>query len=332
MNSRQRIFFIAGLLCITGMSAVSAWFVMKPVPLEIQGEVDARQVDVATKIAGRIGSILVREGESVDKDQLLIILDSPEMQARLKQANAAMDAANAVREKAYTGSRKEEIEAARNIWEKSRAAVELAEKTYQRVNSLYKDGVIPEQKLDEADAGLKAARETAKAAKATYDMAREGARREDKEAASAMADKAVGAVSEVEAYMQETRLKAPLGGEISEITAEAGELVSPGYPILSIVDLSDVWVTFNMREDILSNIRMGKVFSARIPALGNKKVDLKVNYIAALGAFATWNATKASGDFDLKTFEVRAVPVTPVPDLRPGMSVIVTWDESEQLS
>jgi HlyD family secretion protein len=186
--------------------------------------------------------------------------------------------------------------------------------------------VLPLQKLDEAKANYQVSVSTTKAAKATYDMTVNGARKEDKQLAQAMMDKAEGAVAEVEAYLKETELTAPISGEATSIVPKTGELITPGFPIITIVDLKDVWVTFNLQEKLLTKIKMGTVLEAKFPALGETKIPLKVNYINALGQYATWHATKASGDFDMKTFEIRAVPMTEVKGLRPGMTALVEWD------
>ena len=323
---------IIGVACILAMLSVAGWFILKPAPLLIEGEIDATQVQVASKLTGRIETLEVSEGDTVKAGQIMATIDSPEIQAKMKQATAAKKAASAQQEKAYSGARKEEIRMAMNVWQQVKAASELSQKTYERVLNLNRDGVLPAQKLDEAEAKLKADQRAEKAAKANYDMALAGARKEDQEAATALTDEASGVVAEVEAYLEETRLIAPIDGEVAEIIPERGELISPGYPIIILVDLKNVWITFNLREDLLSKVRMGTTFSAQFPALGNKKSEFKVNYISALGDFATWRATKASGDFDLKTFEVRATPVVPLEGLRPGMSAIVNWDELPALN
>jgi len=320
------LLFIAGLACILTMLSVAGWFLLKPPPLIVQGEVEATQVQVASKIFGRIESLAIREGEIVKKGQLLATIDSPEIRAKMQQAEAAQKAAGAQREKAYTGARSEEIRMALNVWQRAKAGAELSQKTYERIRRLQRDGVVPAQKLDEAEAQWKGAQRAEKAARATYDMALAGARKEDRTTASALAEQASGALAEVEAYLGETRLLAPIDGEVADIIPERGELTSPGYPIVILVDLGDIWVTFNLREDLLSKIRMGSLLPARFPALGNKETYLKVNYITALGDFATWRATKATGDFDLKTFEVRAIPVRSLEGLRPGMSAVVEWE------
>lgn len=315
------------LIVLLTLAAWTVWLMQRPRPLIVQGEVEATQIEVAAKIYGRVGTLPVKEGQTVEKGALLATIDSPEIKAKQSQALAAQKAAGARKQKADSGTRKEKIRSALSVWQKAAAASRLAEKTWQRIQRLHADGVVSAQQLDEAKARKQAAAGDAEAARATYEMAMAGARREDKMAAAALADQAAGAVSEIEAYIDETRLKAPMAGEIIEIIIDPGELISPGLPLVSIVDLTDVWVTFNLREDLLAAIRMGSQIPARFPALGDKQVLLKVNFIKPLGNYATWRATKASGDFDLKTFEVRAVPISPEPGLRPGMTAWVDWDE-----
>jgi len=325
-KSHRTVAVIVGCLVLLSIFSVATWLLVHPSPEILQGEVEATQVDVAAKIPGRVGAVNVREGQRVRKGQLLVTLDSPEIRAKLAQATAAENAASAQRDKADRGAREEEIRGARELWQRAERAADLAEKTFRRVDRLSADGVLPAQKRDEAEANWKASRDAANAAKARYDMAVAGARAEDREAAGALVDQAAGAVAEVEAFMEETRLVAPIDGEVVECIVDPGELVSAGYPILTLVDLDDIWVTFNLREDRLAGLRMGGRLIARLPALGNREVELKISYISPLGEFATWRSTQASGDFDLKTFEIRARPVQQAPGLRPGMSAIVTWD------
>ncbi len=323
------------LVCAAvGVTWGAIHYTNRPVPLVVQGEVEATQIDLASKVPGRVTELFVKNGEQVKKGDLLFVLDSPEIRAKLAQAQAAVDAAGSMRDKAFKGARIEEIQAARNLRDKARAGLELAEKTQARIQRLYDDGVLPLQKLDEATAQLKAARETAKAANASYTMARKGARIEDKKASEALVEQAAGARAEVEAYLAETRMVSPIDGEIADVIVDPGELAATGYPVVSIVDLSDVWVTFHLREDLMADISMGKVIQAQFPALGNRVLDLKINYIAAMGDFATWHSTKTSGEFDLKTFEVRAVPRlsdndSALPALRPGMGAVVLWDKTD---
>jgi HlyD family secretion protein len=303
------------------------WIIARPVPLEIQGEVEATQIKVASKLAGRIDSLPVHKGEDVTSGMLLFTITSPELDARYLQASAVRKAAGFQKEKADNGAQKEDIQAAFNSWQTALASADFAKKTFQRLDNLYKSGVVAEQQKDEAETRMKAAIETENAARSLYEKVKKGARYEDKGAAGALVAQADGVLSEVNSYLSETRIVAPINGEIANIIAERGELVPAGYPVITIVDLNDVWVTLNLREDLLSSIHKGSTFLARFPALGMKEVMLEVNYINAMGEFATWNATKTSGDFDVKSFEIHAFPVEKITGLRPGMSALVNWDE-----
>jgi len=325
MNKKGILLTVIGVCVLLALIIYSAIIICRPKPIEVQGEVDATQIRVASKVVGRLDSLPVHKGDFVKKGMLLYVLSSPEINAKLDQANAALQGAIAQNSKALSGAEKEDIAAAYNMYMKARAAYEFAQKTYTRVENLYKEGVFPAQKKDEAEAQMKAALETVNAANETWTKAKNGTRIEDKESAKAMVNRAEGAITEVKSYLDETRITAPFDGEISDIIAERGELVSAGYPVVTIVDLSDCWVTFNLREDLLASIKMGSEFDARFPALGNKEVRLKVTYIHPLGNYATWNATKTSGDFDMKTFEVHARPISPVEGMRPGMSALVNW-------
>ena len=328
MNGRYRFFSIAtALILVIATIIVIGWFFVRPAPMILQGEAEAKQIKVSSKVAGRIGKLFIKEGDEVATGQLLIALDTPELRAKLLQAKAAQRAASAQSAKAKKGERKENIQAAYNSWMKAKAASDLAVKTNDRIAKLYADGVVPAQKKDEAEAQMTAAIETEKAARVIYEMAETGARDEDKAAAQALVDQASGAVSEVESYLGESGLKSPGHGEVATIVVQEGELVSPGLPIVNIVDLSDIWITFNLREDLMPRIRMGEIVKAEFPALGGRIVELKISYIGPLGSYATWNATKTKGEFDMKTFEVRARPTKEVDGLRPGMSALLNWDE-----
>jgi HlyD family secretion protein len=294
--------------------------------------VEATQVKVASKLIGRIDSLMVHKGDDVTAGKLLFTVSSPELDAKYLQASAVRKAAGAQKEKALNGAQKEDIQAAFNSWQTAAAAAEFAQKTFKRVENLFKSGVVAEQQKDEAETRMKAAMETEKAARSLYEKAKNGARYEDKESAGALVMQADGVLTEVNSYLSETKIVAPIKGEIANIIASRGELVPAGYPVITIVDLDDVWVTFNLREDLLSSIHKGSTFKARFPALGMKEVMLRVSYINSLGEFATWNATKTSGDFDMKTFEIHAVPAEKIEGLRPGMSALVNWDEVKKQS
>ena len=288
------------VVTIVAVSLIS-WFAIRPVPTLIQGEVEATDIKISSKLAGRIEQMDVQEGERVKKGQLLFVLSTPEAEAKLQQAEAARMAASAQSTKARKGARVQEIEGAMNIWKKAEAGLELARKSYERVKNLYESGVVPEQKYDEAAANLKAMETTAAAAKAQYDMAIEGARREDREAAEALVKQASGAVSEVESYISDAMQYSPIDGEISTVIAQQGELISAGYPVVTLLDMNDLWVTFNIKEDLLPKIKIGSVLQAYVPGIG-RTIELKVYYMAVQAEYATWSATRTKGDFDIRTF------------------------------
>ena len=251
-----------------------------------------------------------------------MIIEAPEVQAKMMQAEAAKAAAQAQQQKAYKGARAEQIQGAYELWQKAKAGLEIAQKSHDRVKRLYEQGVLPAQKFDEAAAQLNAAVATERAAKSQYDMAKNGAEAEDKLAATALVNRAKGAVAEVESYIKETVLVAPVDGEVSEVFPKEGELVGTGAPIINLARLDDMWVTFNVREDLLKGLTVGKIVKAYVPAL-DRDVDVRINYMKDMGTYAAWKATKTTGQYDLKTFEVRGVPTDTVQGLRPGMSVIL---------
>lgn len=321
-NSNMLLAFLT-LLGVIALVAVVGFFMLRKGPEIIQGQAEVTEYRVSSKVPGRILKFHVKEGESVKAGDTLAILEAPDVMAKMNQAQAAEAAAQAQSEKAIKGARGEQILMAYEMWQKSRAGVEIAEKSYKRVKNLFDQGVMPAQKLDEITAQRDAAIATEKAAKAQYTMAKNGAEREDKRTAAALVDRAKGAVAEVQSYIKETYLIAQTAGEVSEIFPKVGELVGTGAPIMNIAIMDDKWVTFNVREDLLKNLTMGTEFEAIVPALDNKTLRLKVNYMKDLGTYAAWKATKTTGQFDLKTFEVRALPLEKVEGLRPGMSVIL---------
>lgn len=321
-NSNMLLAFLT-LLGVIVVVAVVGFFLLRKGPEIIQGQAEATEYRVSSKVPGRILEFRVKEGQTVKAGDTLAILEAPEVMAKMEQARAAEAAAQAQNEKALKGARREQIQTAYEMWQKAKAGVEIAEKSHKRVKNLFDQGVMPAQKLDEVTAQLNAAIATEKAAKAQYTMAKNGAEREDKMAAAALVDRAKGAVAEVESYIKETYLIAQAAGEVSEIFPKVGELVGTGAPIMNIAIMNDMWVTFNVREDLLKNLTMGAEFDAFVPALDNKDIRLKVYYMKDLGTYAAWKATKTTGQFDLKTFEVKASPVEKVEGLRPGMSVII---------
>lgn len=321
-TSNMLLAFIT-LVIVVGVVALAGFLMLGKGPEIVQGQAEVSEYRISGKVPGRILEYRVKEGDFVHKGDTLVIIEAPEVSAKMMQAKAAEAAAQAQNQKAIKGAREEQVQAAFEMWQKAKAGLDIAEKSYARVKRLYDEGVLPAQKFDEVSAQRDAAIATEKAAKSQYTMAKNGAEREDKMAAEALVNRAKGAVAEVESYIKETVLLAPIDGEISEIFPKVGELVGTGAPIINMSDLKDMWVTFNIREDLLSTIRIGENVEATIPALGNKKASFKVNYMKDLGTYAAWKATKTSGQFDFKTFEVRAIPTETIEGLRPGMSVIM---------
>jgi len=288
----------------------------------IQGEVEVSEYRVSSKLPGRIAEICVTEGDFVHKGDTLAILNVPEVEAQKRAAEATQDAAKAVSDMADNGARKEQIQAAYQLWQQAVAASDITEKTYKRLQNLYNEGVISAQKRDEAFAAYKATQAQVLAAKSQYDMAKSGARNEERKAASDQANAAKNATDVVKSLLRETVQIATADGEVSEIFPKVGELVGLGSPIMSISEMNDMWGTFNIREDQLNGMKVGDTFKAYCPAF-DKEIEMKVYHIKDQGSFAVWKATKTNGQYDIKTFEVKARPSKPVEGLRPGMTLII---------
>ena len=300
------------LTAVIVIVSLIGFFTLGKGPEIIQGQAEADEYRVSSKVPGRILEFRVKEGDKVKAGDTLAILEAPDVKAKLSQAQAAEQAAQALNEKAQRGTRQEQLQAAYEMWQKAKAGVEIAEKSYNRVNRLFEQGVMSAQKRDEAKAQFDAMTATEKAARSQYEMAKNGAQREDKAAAAA----------QVSSYIDETILTASADGEVTEIFPKAGELVGTGAPIMNVARLNDMWVTFNVREDFLKDFTVGNEINAFIPAF-DKEIKFKVTYMKDLGTYAAWKATKTTGQFDLKTFEVKAVPVERTDGLRPGMSAII---------
>ncbi|WP_217528405.1 HlyD family secretion protein [Vibrio metschnikovii] len=294
----------------------------QPQPVRLQGQIESQQYSISSKVSGRIDQVFVRKGDLVSKGQLIFTIHSPEIEAKLEQAMAGQRAAGALAQEAETGSRSQQIQAARDQWLTAKAAADLAEKTYLRVNNLFEQGVVAEQRRDEANTQWRAARYSENAALQMYEMAKEGARKETILAASENERMAAGAVAEVEAYAADTRIESWFDGEVSQVLMQAGELAPQGFPVVTVVDRADSWAVFNVREDLLRHFEQGASFKAFLPAL-NQYVEFTVTHIAVMGDFATWRSTDSSQGFDLRTFEVEARPTQPIDGLRMGMSVAV---------
>jgi HlyD family secretion protein len=283
---------------------------------------EVEEYRVSGKVPGRILELRVKEGDMVQAGDTLAIIEAPDVEAKMVQAQSAADAAQAMEQMAQNGARKEMVQSAKQLLEQAKAGLEIAEKSYNRMKILYEEEVVSAQKFDEAEAMYKSAQAQMKAAQSQYDMAVNGARMEDKMAAAAQVGRAKGAVNEVNSYIHETVQIAQMEGEVSDIYPKVGELVGTGSPIMSISVMQDMWGTFNIREDQLNGMKVGSEFTAFVPAF-NKEIKMKVYYLKDQGSYAVWKATKANGQYDLKTFEVKARPVEKLEGLRPGMSLII---------
>ncbi|PID77064.1 MAG: hypothetical protein CSB24_03345 [Deltaproteobacteria bacterium] len=314
------IVFLAGIVIWLAYTFREAY---QPRPVRIQGQIEAQQYNISSKIAGRIDKVLVKKGDEVRQGQMIFTLLSPELDAKLAQAEAGRDAAEAVAKEVNIGARKQKIEAARDKWRQAKAAADLMEKTFQRIDTLFKQGVIAEQQRDETYTKLQSARYSSNAAYQMYKLAEEGARKETIKAAEDKARMAAGAVAEVEVYAADTKISSWHDGEVNGILLQSGEIAPQGFPVVTIIDMKDAWAVFHIREDILSKYNKGTEFTAAIPALGNKKYTFKVTHVAVMGDFATWRATNSYQGFDMRSFEIEARPVSPIAGLRAGMSVLI---------
>jgi HlyD family secretion protein len=313
---------VLGFAAVVMIVAVIGLLAIDRDPDMIQGQVEVSEYRVSSKVPGRILELRVKEGDYVKAGDTLAILDAPEVRAKMEQAQSAENAAAALELKAQNGARKEQIQGAFSVLQQAKAGFEIAEKSYNRVQRLFDEGVMSAQKRDEAFANYKAMEAQMKAAQSQYDMAVNGARMEDKMAASAQVGRAKGAVQEVNSYIHETVQIAQKEGEVTDIYPKVGELVGTGSPIMSIAMMDDMWGSFNIREDQLNGMQVGTEFMAFVPAF-NKEVKMKVYHLKDQGSFAVWKATKANGQYDLKTFEVKARPVEKMEGLRPGMSLVI---------
>jgi len=324
-SSRSGQPWVLGLLgvAVLGFVVWGFWRASQPPAPYFQGQMEAREADIAPKVTARIARVAVAEGQQIQPGDLLVEMDSPEVRAKLAQAEAAKAAAQAVSDKAQHGARPQEVQMARLNWQRAQAGAELAHTSYQRVQSLYDQGLVSAQKRDEAHTQWRANAAQAEAARAQYDMAASGARAEDKAAAAAQVRQVDGVVAEVQAAEAETQLRSPVGGEVAKVLAKEGELSPQGVAVVTVVDLQDQWVVLNVREDQLQRFALKSRFTGQLPALGGRSAEFEVTYLGVLPDFATWRTTRGNQGFDARTFEVRARPAAPIDGARPGMSVVV---------
>lgn len=324
-NPNFTVIFAAALVLVGAIIAVIIIGISLPEHQEtIQGMAETTDYRVSSKVPARVLKICVEEGDHVRRGDTLVIMEAPDVEAKLLQAEAAVSAAQAQDEKTKNGTRQEQIQQAFEMWQKAIAGKDVAEKTYHRLNRLFENGVVAEQKRDEAKAQYEAMVATEKAARSQYDMARNGARNEDKKTADAQVRRAQGAVKEVNSYINETVLTASADGEVTEIFPEVGELVGTGAPIMNVACTDDVWFTFNVREDLMPGLKVGTQTEVYLPAY-DKTIAVRITKMKDVGSFAVWKATKALDGYDLKTFEVKARPVKPLglKGVRSGMSAVM---------
>lgn len=325
MKSKEKSLYAVLAIVVVGviLMTIAGFLFINPASEVIQGEAEATSVRVSGKLPGRVAEFYVNEGATVSKGDTLVRIYSSVVDAKLVQAEAMRRAASAQNQRVDAGAREQVISSAHDLWQQALAAKGLAEKSFDRMDALFAKGVVTAQKRDEAEAAFKGAAAAASAAEAQYNMALEGATREDKIGAHAMMVAAEGSVMEVQAILEDQYLLAPTDGEIVEIYPNIGELVAAGTPILSILKMDDMWMTFNVREQMLSEMTMGKAINVTIPALNNMEVSAEIFYIRDMGSYAIWSATKAVGEYDSKTFKVKARATERVENLRPGMSILL---------
>jgi HlyD family secretion protein len=310
---------IVGLV-IAAIAGLSIWYLVRPQPLLVQGEVDATRFDIAARVDGRVADIPVARGQNVPAGAVLVRIDNPETLAKHEQALAAKIVAEAQLANINAGTRAEVIAARKAALERAQAGVILAQKTFDRVQQLAEHGNAPQARLDQATDTLQASERAVDQAKSAYDQAVNGYTREEREIAAANVQKAIADIAAVQSIIDQMVVYAPVAAQVYKRNVEPGEYVSPGVPLVTLIDLADMWFHFDLREDLVKSLKVGDRFGVRIPALGNRHITVEVRLIATKGEYTSWRATRATGDFDLRTFSIRAYPVDKVPELRPGMS------------
>jgi len=320
---------IVGLI-LAGIVGLSVWYLARPQPLIIQGEADATRIDIAARVDGRVGQRPVERGQNVTAGQLLFEIDNPELITKWRQAEAGVEVAKAQLANILVGTRVEVVDQKKAALESAEANFQLAQKTYARIKDLAGSGNAPLQQLDQVTNSLEVAKRSQDSAQLAYNEAVNGATKEERAIAQTNVVQAQASVDTIKASVDELTVKAPIASQVYQIGAEVGEYVSPGVPLLSLIDLNNVYLRFNLREDLVKGLKAGDRFKMRAPALGDQEIEAEIKLIETRGEYAGWRATRATGDFDLRTFEVRAYPVSPLPALRPGMSVYAEWPTAER--
>jgi HlyD family secretion protein len=305
--------------------ALSVFFLLRPEPLLVQGEVDATRLDIAARVDGRVKEIPVERGQNVPASAVLVRIDNPETVAKHEQMKAAKAVADAQLANVLVGTRVETIAARKAEMERAQAALVLAQKTFDRTHTLTEQGNAPQARLDQVTDTLHESERAVDQAKSAYEQAVNGYTKEERAIAKASVEKADADIQSVQSIIDQLVVYAPVASQIYQRNVEPGEYVSPGVPLVTLIDLADLWVHFDLREDLVKGLKVGDKFDVRIPALGDRSITVEVKLIATKGEYASWRATRATGDFDLRTFSIRAYPVQPVPELRPGMSAYLDW-------
>ena len=317
---------IVGLV-VAAVAGLSIWYLVRPQPLLVQGEVDATRFDIAARVDGRVGEIPVERGQDVAAGAVLVKIDNPETIAKNEQALAAKIVAEAQLANINAGTRAEVIAAKKAALERAQASVVLAQKTYDRVSQLAEHGNAPIARLDQATDSLHESERAVDQAKSAYEQAVNGYTKEEREIAVANVQKAVADIAAVQSIIDQMVVYAPVASQVYKRNVEPGEYVSPGVPLVTLIDLNDLWVHFDLREDLVKTLKVGDRFDVRIPALADRRITVEARLIATKGEYASWRATRATGDFDLRTFSIRAYPIEKVPELRPGMSAYTDWQQ-----
>jgi HlyD family secretion protein len=321
----DRIPSIIVAVVIAAVATLSFWYLLRSVPLLVQGEVDATRLDIAARVDGRVGEVPVERGQNVDANAVLVRIDNPETLAKREQGLAARIVAEAQLANIHAGTRAEVIAARKAALERAQASVILAQKTYDRVRQLAEHGNAPQARLDQVTDTLHESERAVDQAKSAYEQAVNGYTKEEREIAAANVKKAIADIAAVQSIIDQMVVYAPVASQVYQRNVEPGEYVSPGVPLVTLIDLNDVWVHFDLREDLVKSLKVGDRFDVRIPALADRRITVEVKLIATKGEYASWRATRATGDFDLRTFSIRAYQVDKVPELRPGMSAYLDW-------
>ncbi len=325
LPASSRVPSIIVAIVVAAMAGLSIWYLVRPEPLLVQGEVDATRFDLAARVDGRVGEIPAMRGENIAANAVLVRIDNPETLAKHAQALAAKVVADAQLANINAGTRPEVVASRKAALDRAQSSVVLAQQTYDRVRQLAEHGNAPQARLDQATDALHESQRAQDQAKSAHDQAVNGYTAEERQIAVANVEKAAADIKAVESIIDQMVVYAPLASQVYQRNVEPGEYISPGVPLVTLIDLNDLWIHFDLREDLVKTLKVGDRFGVRIPALDDRSITVEVRLIATKGEYASWRATRATGDFDLRTFSIRAYPVNKVPELRPGMSAYLDW-------